>query len=151
MTHKQRQIKTESFAPVAAPAALLPQVPTPKYCHIQTWTCTFFSLPACKLLWFAAGLATAPGVAISATRGGGQPGRFCSPVLLPFSSRINITCLSGRYDIHRQNAGANTRVPWSCSQPNVGPIHVGSAPEDGPLVLRHAPYDALSHRTTASR
>lgn len=79
MTHKQRQIKTESFAPVAAPAARLPQVPTPKppvlggrlqpavLPHPEL-DLHLFSVPGGKLQWFAAGLATAPGVAISETR-----------------------------------------------------------------------------------
>lgn len=79
MTHKQRQIKPESLAPAAAPAALLPQVPTPKplvlgrrlqpavlphpdlHLHLSP-------MPSCKLQRFAAGLAAAPGVAISETR-----------------------------------------------------------------------------------
>lgn len=79
MTHKQRQIKKESFAPVAAPTALLPQVPTPKPPALggrlqpavlphPDLALHLFSMPGCKLQWFAAGLATAPGVAISETR-----------------------------------------------------------------------------------
>lgn len=142
----------ESFAPAAAPAALLPQVPTPKPPvlggRLQAAVLPhpdldlhLFSMPGCKPQWLAAALATAPGVVLSETRWGGQPGHFGSPALLPLSSRVHITCPSGRYDVRWQNAGANTRVPWSCSQSNACPAWVGSAPEDGPPVLLRAPRD----------
>lgn len=152
MTHKQRQIKAESFAPVTAPAALLPRVPTPKPPappHPDLDVRLFFT-PGCILQRFAAGLATAPGAAISETRWGGQPSHFGSPASLPFSSTINIRHLSGMYDLHQQNAGANTRVLCPCCQPNAHPIQVGSALEDPPLVLLRAPHDGQSHRTTAA-
>lgn len=54
-----------------------------------------------------------PRAVISEIRWGGQPGGFGSPALQPSSSCISIMCLSDRYGLSWQNAGANTRLLWS--------------------------------------
>lgn len=112
------------FCSICCPTALLPQVPTPKLPTVggrlgpavllhPDLDLHLLSVPGSKLTWFAAGLATAPRVVISEIRWDGQPCGFGSPALLPFSSRINFTCLSDRYGLKRQNAGADTRLLWS--------------------------------------